>query len=763
MTNDINDTDTSLQEKDIDYDNIRHTCYGSCFVSRPKDKDNLFFNFSFDEIEYVFKRIYYYHQTGLEIFSTNNKTYYFNFKNATTRNKIYDIIKSKINSKKYNINADNIITKWKKYEISNMELIMWLNVLGGRSYNDLSQYPVIPWVLINNNKEKLQETDLKEDKNLYRDLSLPLGMITLNDNGERKNSYIFNLKTTTIDYEKKINNKNENTSEDLYEKPYNYGSHYSNPFYVSHYLTRIFPFAYIMIELQGDKFDDPDRMFINFDNSFICATTQKGDVRELIPEIYCLPEIYYNINNFDMGIKRDKEKVNDVLCPLWTQNNPYKLITFLNLAFESDEVSFNINNWIDLIFGYKQRGKEAEKANNVYIFNSYPDLVDIENLDEEKKIYYYRFVEFGSCPRQLFTKQFQKREKLSNFKQIIDKDINVITIELKSKNSNSENLVQQMIEMHKIIKMFPTPKKSAKFLYSDFTGIELIQNKINENTYKYEQNIIIYGYGIKYEKYLLGNNRINDNPPAAMYNKGKYLIEGGYINGSMMITDFENMTAEILYNPNDKSPVTSILINKDENMGIVSNNIGIIYIYNISGKKWEYINKVHYHSKKINYLFISDELNAFASCSEDNFVNIYGLPSCNLIHSFEIEEPELVLLSARPLPVCLIYSKTLKKLNIYGVNGNLICGIDVDEKPQYPFIYTSKYYRDYLIYSKKGTVFIHTFPYLEIFNTIKIPGDDSVNRELYLEYQQHKNGEELYVLEKDKQILYIIGDQSVNE
>ena len=94
------------------------------------------------------------------------------------------------------MNVDTVISKWKKYEISNMELLMWLNVFAGRSYNDIGQYPVVPWVLSNNNKEEMSEKDL-EDKTLYRDLSLPLGMITSNDNGERKDGYIFNLRVTT--------------------------------------------------------------------------------------------------------------------------------------------------------------------------------------------------------------------------------------------------------------------------------------------------------------------------------------------------------------------------------------------------------------------------------------------------------------------------------------------------------------------------------------------------------------------------------------
>lgn len=36
---------------------------------------------------------------------------------------------------------------WINREISNFDYLMRLNALAGRTYNDLSQYPVFPWIL----------------------------------------------------------------------------------------------------------------------------------------------------------------------------------------------------------------------------------------------------------------------------------------------------------------------------------------------------------------------------------------------------------------------------------------------------------------------------------------------------------------------------------------------------------------------------------------------------------------------------------------
>ena len=53
-------------------------------------------------------------------------------------------------------------------------------------------------------------------------------------------------------------------------------------------------------------------------------------------------------------------------------------INKLRAALESEYVSQNIHHWIDLIFGYKQRGEESEKAQNgTYFYELYQCKLNI--------------------------------------------------------------------------------------------------------------------------------------------------------------------------------------------------------------------------------------------------------------------------------------------------------------------------------------------------------------------------------------------------
>lgn len=91
-----------------------------------------------------------------------------------------------------------------------------------------------------------------------------------------------------------------------------------------------------------------------------------SDFKELIPEFYDVSQSGdFLLNNLgiNFGHRHDGNKIHDVHLPPWA-DSAADFVCKLREALESDYVSENLHHWIDLIFGYKQRGKEAEEAYN---------------------------------------------------------------------------------------------------------------------------------------------------------------------------------------------------------------------------------------------------------------------------------------------------------------------------------------------------------------------------------------------------------------
>jgi hypothetical protein len=67
---------------------------------------------------------------------------------------------------------------WRTRKISNFEYLLRLNVIAGRSFNDLSQYPVFPWVVADYDSNELDFEDTENKKGQFRDLRKPVGALT---------------------------------------------------------------------------------------------------------------------------------------------------------------------------------------------------------------------------------------------------------------------------------------------------------------------------------------------------------------------------------------------------------------------------------------------------------------------------------------------------------------------------------------------------------------------------------------------------------
>ena len=305
------------------------------------------------------------------------------------KNKTKNIIKHKNNCKIIEIKdiLEQAMDKWSNGIIDTYSYLMILNTLSGRTYNDLAQYPVLPWILGNYSSDNV---DLKE-ANTFRDFNFP----------------IYAQDEETRELLKDKYNSFEET-----DIKYHSGSHYSNPAFVCYYLIRVKPFSISASEIQGGCFDAPDRLFFDINNFYKVS----AKYQELIPDFFNLPEIYINLNNFNYGKTLDGVQVIDVILPPWAKNSPRIFSKMNKKALESQYVSLQINNWIDLIFGYKVKGIEAEKAYNIlrevcYNFNpkNIKDKSDIELKINE-------LCEMGINPLQLFNKPHPKRERHQRIK-----------------------------------------------------------------------------------------------------------------------------------------------------------------------------------------------------------------------------------------------------------------------------------------------------------------------------------------------------------
>lgn len=62
---------------------------------------------------------------------------------------------------------------WQAGKISNLDYLLFCNLAAGRSFNDLTQWPVFPWVLADYTSATL---DLQHPA-AFRDLSKPVGAL----------------------------------------------------------------------------------------------------------------------------------------------------------------------------------------------------------------------------------------------------------------------------------------------------------------------------------------------------------------------------------------------------------------------------------------------------------------------------------------------------------------------------------------------------------------------------------------------------------
>ncbi|XP_071786935.1 neurobeachin-like isoform X3 [Asterias amurensis] len=369
----------------------------------------------FNDIRAVFSRRYLLQNTALEIFLANRTSVMFNLPNKATVKKVVHALPRVGVGLKYGIppsrrvslatprqlfKASNMTQAWQRREITNFEYLMYLNTIAGRGYNDLNQYPIFPWVITNYDCEEL---DLTLPSN-YRDLSKPVGAL----NPSRRSFF---------------QERYENWEDDKIP-PFHYGTHYSTMAFTLNWLMRMEPYTTYFLNLQGGKFDHASRSFAAVSISWKNCQRDTSDVKELIPEFFYLPEMFVNGNDYTLGsLPDDGPVVGDVILPKWAKTAE-DFVRINRLALESEFVSCQLHQWIDLIFGYKQRGPEAVRAANVFYYLTYEGSVNLDTIDDPimREAIENQIRSFGQTPAQLMTEPHPPRSSAMHLSPMMYSD-----------------------------------------------------------------------------------------------------------------------------------------------------------------------------------------------------------------------------------------------------------------------------------------------------------------------------------------------------
>ena len=647
----INNDNSNKKISDINSNN-NSICYGALFPFPQKEFNRKIYIKS-NDIKFLLVRNYFRKTSAIEIFTyKSNKSYYFNFlENINLKDKTNNIllkevinnnsfVKLELDNQKvyYNQKYKGIMfplffknfPTWKKKlkYYNNYDLITIINLLSNRSFKDLYQYPIFP-ILYKSNKI------LDKQINKERDLSQHMGMQELNDKCKERKKLIEETYIASLE-------EKENYGNDDEETPCLFNTHYSNPVYVSNYLIRIFPYSLVAIELQGDGFDTPNRLFYSIKKTMENTLSQKSDLREFIPELYYLPDLFTNNNELKLGTLSDGAKIDSISIYDKIKNKEeesYKIYEFISNSKKYLEFyNLELNKWLDLIFGINQRQTNDKKVyfgNEIYIhFDDEPQKNDI-NIDLMQRL------EFGIQPFQLLNSKFPDLKNKSKYFETI-KEYNI-------KQFEKEHFIIKG-DKNKCFKYEAFINKNPEYLEILKHHVFIKQRAINESDFeKYfkDEKTIIFFYYI-FIGDVLGNITVYERKLKKEQNKKE----------------------------NNQNNFKFDLVSVQETE---SNDFETIFCYDKfdSKNKYKKIIKLTDHNKQIKYIDYNPRLNLFLSYSLDGFINIYVFPKCKLVRTIKVcnitnsnDILQKVVLVSNPFPMIFTYDKD--NMYLFTLNGELI-------------------------------------------------------------------------------------------
>ena len=386
----------------------------------------------FEDINEIIQRRTLLSNQSIEIFHKNGKSYFFNFfrtENVKNAFNYFNEINQKLLKKKLpsfifntNNNEEDIKKKcqlFHKGKISNYKYLLYLNKYSTRTYNDLSQYPVFPWLVKEFEKieeilTKIQNNELNQNNylNYLRDMRYPISMQNEEKRKEAKMKFLYDAKSTNF--------------------PCHLGTHYSTEAYTLYYLMRNNPYGKNLIKLQNYKLEDPNRIFINF-TEIEDILSVSNDNREIIPDFFCYFDYYCNLNCYFYGIRTSNTFIDDFILKSNLSEYNNHISSYVESMFDckillnSSFISSILSKWVNIIFGKKQIPKKEEsipECCNIYNKSAYEQKVNFENkIMKNYNLYKNKKMTEGKFKEKIKGKMSLVLNFGMNAKQILDETI----------------------------------------------------------------------------------------------------------------------------------------------------------------------------------------------------------------------------------------------------------------------------------------------------------------------------------------------------
>ena len=440
------------------------------------------------EITEIINRRFLYSFQACEIYLNNGKSYYFNFYSEEKKIEFINLFSDPeynikiISDLKSEFKNKGFTKQWLNNQITTLAYLLFINKYSCRSYNDVNQYPVFPWLILYGDKERdLRYTIAAQDEDSRMML---------------KEKYPF-------------------SSEHF---PYHYTTHYSNASFLIYYLIRINPFTDNQINLQVNKFDVPDRQFNSLDEiQKILYTTKQP--REVIPEFFISTEFFYNYNCNYFGVKNNTKILVNDLKNKANFVSPLQYVLNNEVLLESPKFKSQINYFFDNIFGVGQLGGN-EKC-NTYNKYSYQEMIDLnekirkyreqelpyEKIRQKIETKSNKIISFGQTPFKLFEdlhpqwtpEKGNKEDELKIDEHFNDMKEAFIYFNF-DKNTNGKIIFYILVKNDNIteIKFYNKKIKDDKNIIKTKKRIKLYSKIYLDDTQKISNFVSLYKYNPKF-------------------------------------------------------------------------------------------------------------------------------------------------------------------------------------------------------------------------------------------------------------------------